>query len=163
MADQVQRQSERVGALHKILQPGHVRVDAVLTRGAFGQVCGAAKAGQVGADDADVRNELQQVVRDDFEAVVVAAETVHEQHGVAPLGEASGAHTLAVLPVAGRDRLRICADARLVTGAGNERAGYALENRGVGGVRGNGGGHGYLSRGRVRGGQSPTPNFRGEA
>ena len=117
-----------VDVFHEVVQPRHVRVDAVLARGAFGQVCGAAETGQVGADNADVRDELQQVVRNDFEAVVVAAEAVHEQHGVAPLGEGTGAHALAVLPVASRDRLRIRADARLVTGAGDERAGYALEN-----------------------------------
>ena len=131
---------------HEVVQPRHVRVDVVSALTVFGQVCGAAKAGQVGADDADVRDELQQIVRDDFQAVVVAAEAVHEQHGVGAFGEGSVVHAFAVLPVAGNDCLRAVTNEGVVAGTGNERAGHTLKNRGVGGVRGNGGGHGYLSR-----------------
>ena len=138
VADHVQRQglcvlAGGVGVLHKVVQPRHVRVDivfalAVFALSIFGQVCGAAKAGQVGADDADVRDELQQVVRDDFQAVVVATETVHEQHRVGAFGEGSVVHAFAVLPVAGHDRLRAVTDEGVVAGAGNERAGYTLKN-----------------------------------
>ena len=77
---------------------------------------------------------------------MVAAEAVHEQYGVGAFGKDSVVHAFAVLPVAGHDRLRAVTDEGVVAGAGNERAGHTLKNRGVGGVRGNGGGHGYLSR-----------------
>ena len=49
VADHVQRQAlciltGGVDVFHKVVQPRHVRVDAVLTLGVFGQVCGAAKS-----------------------------------------------------------------------------------------------------------------------
>ena len=59
---------------------------------------------------------------------MVAAEAVHEQHGVGAFGEGSVVHAFAVLPVAGHDRLRAVTNEGVVAGAGNERAGHALKN-----------------------------------
>ena len=59
---------------------------------------------------------------------MVAAEAVHEQHGVGAFGEGSVVHAFAVLPVAGHNCLRAVTDEGVVAGAGNERAGHTLKN-----------------------------------
>ena len=59
---------------------------------------------------------------------MVAAEAVHEQHGVGAFGEGAAVHAFAVLPVAGYHRLRAVTNEGVVAGAGNERAGHTLKN-----------------------------------
>ena len=59
---------------------------------------------------------------------MVAAEAVHEQHGVGAFGEEPSVHAFAVLPVAGHNRLRAVTNEGVVAGAGNERSGHTLKN-----------------------------------
>ena len=59
---------------------------------------------------------------------MIAAEAVYEQHRVGTFGEGAVVHALAVLPVAGHDRLSAVTDEGVVAGAWNERAGHALKN-----------------------------------